>query len=241
MAIPLLPPYPVGFPHPTQALAEPDGLLAAGGALTTQWLIEAYARGIFPWFEGDDEHIYWWSPSTRAVLAPGTMRVTKSLAKRIKNSGFSLTLDQAFSEVMSSCMAPRTRSEGTWITPEMQRAYRDLHDQGFAHSFEVWLQDELVGGLYGVSLGTLFFGESMFSRVSDASKVAFFGLQNLMHLWHFPLIDCQLMSPHLASLGVTPLPRQQFLAYLETNPLDQTRVGNWQSLVGSANLLAYAG
>ena len=240
MAIPLLAPFPVGFPSPANALDQPDGLLAAGGSLNREWLLEAYARGIFPWFDAEDEHIFWWSPSSRAVLQPGEMRVTKSLRKRIRNGGFTVTVDQAFKAVVEGCQAPRGMESGTWITDEMSAAYVQLHEQGFAHSFETRLEGELVGGLYGVSLGRLFFGESMFSVVPDASKIAFYGLQALLQQWSFALIDCQIMNPHLASLGVASIPRSEFLKVLEDNPLNSTRVGDWYLEDGSDNLLTYA-
>jgi leucyl/phenylalanyl-tRNA--protein transferase len=221
-------------------LEQPDGLLAAGGLLSRDWLLEAYARGIFPWFDAEDEHIFWWSPSSRAVIQPGQMRVTKSLRKRIRNSGFTVTVDQAFESVVEGCQAPRGMASGTWITEEMSAAYVQLHQQGFAHSFETWLEGELVGGLYGVSLGRLFFGESMFSTLPDASKIAFFGLQTLLQDWSFTLIDCQIMNPHLESLGVASIPRSDFLNVLEDNPLHLTRVGRWHLEDGADNLLNYA-
>ncbi len=227
-AIPLLPAAPVGFPDPAYALTEPDGLVAAGGALTTEWLLEAYGTGIFPWFDSDDDHILWWSPSRRAVLEPGAMHVSKSLAKRIRNAGFTVTVDTAFAEVVAGCQAPRERGGGTWITPNMQQAYATLFARGFAHSVEVWDEDGLCGGLYGVSLGTMFFGESMFSRTADASKVAFYHLQRTLAEWQFALIDCQIMNPHLERLGVTEIPRAQFLRVLERNARQPTRPGPWR-------------
>ena len=228
--IPLLPSSPVAFPNPECALDEPDGLLAAGGALDTEWLLEGYSRGIFPWFDSDDDHILWWSPSTRAVLVPGRMRVTRSLRKRIKNAGFSFTFDTAFDDVIRACQKPRPYAGGTWITPKMRDAYCELHERGFAHSLEVWLDGDLAGGLYGVSLGAMFFGESMFSHVSDASKVAFFHLQDTLQDLEFALIDCQIMNPHLESMGVVPISRSDFLQILEKNGLAQTRSGKWSSL-----------
>ncbi len=236
MPLPLLLSRPVGFPHPSQALDEPDGLLAAGGALTVEWLLEAYSRGIFPWFGEEDEYILWWSPSKRAVLKPGTMRVSRSLKKRLKHAGFTVTVDRDFEAVIAACQAPRKDAAGTWITAEMQGAYTQLHNAGFAHSFEVWHEDKLVGGLYGVSLGCFFFGESMFSTEKDASKVAFFALQRLLENWQFELIDCQLQNPHLESLGVVEIPRTEFLAQLAELQLDSTRVGNWSSEFNLASL-----
>lgn len=219
--IPLLPVSPVGFPDPQGALEQPDGLLAAGGALDPEWLLTAYANGIFPWFDSDDDHILWWSPSERAVLVPGTMRVTRSLKKRINNGGFSHSFDRDFQAVIAACQQPRSRAQGTWITAKMCAAYTELHARGFAHSCEIWLDGELVGGLYGICLGRMFFGESMFSRANDASKVALFHLQSTLHEWGFMLIDCQLMNPHLETLGVGPMGRDQFLRLVEHNDITQ--------------------
>jgi len=202
------------LPDPTTALQEPDGLLAAGGALTTPWLLSAYRRGIFPWFGNDDKYILWWCPSRRAVLEPGTMRITRSLAKRIRNAGFDLSMDRAFPAVIAGCSEPRGDVAGTWITPDMRGAYIDLHEQGHAHSVEVWYQGRLVGGLYGIAVGRVFCGESMFSRMADASKVAFHALQRQLADWSFRLIDCQIMNPHLASLGVYEISREDFLQEL---------------------------
>ena len=233
MGIPLLASDVVAFPHPSEALASPDGLLAAGGELTPEWLITAYAQGIFPWFNDDDEYIYWWSPSQRAVLHPGQMRITKSLAKRIRNAGFDVTLDTHFEQVITACANTRQHS-GTWITSDMQQAYAQLHTLGIAHCVGVTLNSELVGGLYGVSLGRFFFGESMFSKEKDASKVAFYWLQKQLQAWSFELIDCQLENPHLSSLGVQTMPREQFLDILlklHQEPLQQSLLshqGIWQ-------------
>ena len=227
-AIPLLPSSPLAFPDPHYALAEPDGLVAAGGGLSVQWLLCAYSQGIFPWFDSDDDHILWWSPAQRAVLKPGAMRLTRSLAKRIRNSGFEVTFDLDFDAVVAGCSGPRGDQHGTWITPKMSAAYSDLHHAGYAHSVEVWHEDKLVGGLYGVSLGKLFFGESMFAGEKDASKIAFFVLQDTLAQWAFDLIDCQIMNPHLASLGVHSMPRDEFLAVLADNEQHPTRQGPWQ-------------
>ncbi|MEM6999664.1 MAG: leucyl/phenylalanyl-tRNA--protein transferase [Pseudomonadota bacterium] len=241
MAIPLLPAKPVGFPTPDQALTEPDGLLAAGGDLTVEWLVTAYAHGIFPWFGEEDEHILWWSPGERAWLAPGGMRVTRSLKKRLRNTDFRVCTDRNFAAVVAGCQAPRSQQDGTWITQTMAEAYQRLHLRGLAHSFETYLDGQLVGGLYGVSLGRWFFGESMFSQVPDASKVAFFGLSQVLQAWSFTGIDCQLANPHLQSLGVAMQPRQEFLQQLAHNSLADTRQGTWQIDESSANLLQYAG
>lgn len=225
--LPLLPDHPVGFPDPNSAMDDPDGLLAAGGALSNDWLIAAYAHGIFPWFDADDQHILWWSPKQRAVIRPGSMRVSRSLRKRIRNAGFRASMDKSFSAVIASCQAPRPNQQGTWITADMQAAYRDLHAQGLAHSVEVWENEEIVGGLYGVSLGRYFFGESMFSRRPDASKIAFYVLHQQLKKWRFSVIDCQILNPHLASLGVAEMSRAEFLQGLADNPIQETRHGRW--------------
>ena len=208
-------------------MVDPDGLLAAGGALTPEWLVEAYARGIFPWFGEEDEHIFWWSPSNRAVLKPGEMKVSRSLGKRIRNSGFEVTLDLNFKAVVEGCQQPRDSSSGTWITEEMLHAYSQMHEAGLAHSVEVREGQELVGGLYGISLGKFFFGESMFSRKRDASKIGFYCLSEYLKELDFDLIDCQIQNPHLASLGVREIPRYKFLDLLAQNPLNETRQGRW--------------
>jgi len=226
-AVTWLPVQPVGFPDPREALEEPDGLLAAGGALDRDWLLEAYSHGIFPWFDSDDQPILWWSPSRRAVLEPGAMRVPRSLKKTIRHAGYSVSWDTDFAAVIRACGGARRNASGTWITPHMRAAYEDLHRSGYAHSVEVWHDAELVGGLYGVSLGRMFFGESMFSHASDASKVAFFNLQDRLHAWQFELIDCQIMNPHLASLGVSEVSRSHFLRLLDRLDPNETRCGLW--------------
>ena len=226
-AVPLLPASPVAFPDPAYALSSPDGLLAAGGDLTPQWLLAAYAQGIFPWFDCDDDHVLWWCPSVRAVIEPGAMTVRRSLDKRIRNAGFGVTLDTDFEQVIDACSAPRANAEGTWITPRMREAYVELHEAGYAHSVEVKNGAELVGGLYGVSLGRMFFGESMFARKPDASKIGFFHLQRQLRDWNFTLIDCQIMNPHLASLGVHEISRQVFLELIAANADEPTQPGRW--------------
>ena len=228
-SIPLLPPHPVGFPDPREAMDDPNGLLAAGGALTPEWLVEAYALGIFPWFDSDDGPIYWWCPAERGVIAPGDMKVTRSLGKRLRNGGFDVTFDHCFTDVIHACAKTRATSVGTWITPEMCKAYGELHATGIAHSVEVWRDGILVGGLYGLALGHMFFGESMFAQVPDASKVAFYHLHQQLLAWNFSLIDCQMMNPHLASLGVVPMPRGTFLTLLARNDLSKSRLGPWSN------------
>ena len=198
--------HPVAFPSVESALDEPNGLLAAGGALTPEWLLTAYLNGIFPWFNAEDP-ILWWTPDPRMVLYPAEFRCRRSLAKRIRNGGFTLTFDTAFEEVMHYCGSLR---DDTWISPQMCKAYYDLHKLGYAHSLEVWREEELVGGLYGLALGQVFYGESMFSRCPDASKVALAHLAQLPAEQGFALIDCQVYSDHLASLGAREIARTDF-------------------------------
>jgi leucyl/phenylalanyl-tRNA--protein transferase len=226
--IALLAPDNVAFPAPERALSKPNGLLAVGGDLTPEWLLTAYAQGIFPWYDRDDGPILWWSPDPRAVLNPGGMHISRRLARRIRNCGFNITLDNSFSEVVSQCAAPRPSGPGTWITPRMQHAYTRLHRLGYAHSVEVWMGERLVGGLYGVSLGLMFFAESMFSRERDASKIALYHLSRQLERWAFSLIDCQVMNAHLRTLGVRDMPRQAFMELLRGNELQATRRGAWR-------------
>jgi leucyl/phenylalanyl-tRNA--protein transferase len=201
------------FPDTQQALSYPNGLLAVGGDLSTQRLLRAYQRGIFPWYE-EPQPILWWSPDPRSVLFPDEISVSRSLAKTLRKNRFRITTDTAFHRVLSGCAAPRARERGTWITNSMARAYMDLHRAGYAHSVEVWDQQQLQGGLYGVALGRVFFGESMFSRVSDASKVALVSLGRLMREYGHEIIDCQVESTHLNSMGARNIPRLDFEQYL---------------------------
>lgn len=204
-------PQPV-FPPPE--LAEPDGLLAVGGDLSPPRLLLAYSMGIFPWFN-EGEPILWWSPDPRCVLAPGELKVSRSLSKVLRRQTFAVTFDRAFREVVTLCAELRRQGgEGTWIGAEMLEAYCRLHEMGFAHSVECWRGGELAGGLYGVCLGRCFFGESMFHRVADASKVAFATLAGRLGERGFELIDCQLPTPHLMSLGTKEVPREEFLRRL---------------------------
>lgn len=200
---------PDGFPDAEDALRYPNGLLAAGGDLSPDRLLCAYRRGIFPWFS-DGQPVLWWTPDPRAVLFPENLRVSRSLRKTLRRDHFTLSADLAFPEVIRHCAMPRTDSNSTWITGDMLRAYRRLHVLGHARSIETWQDGELVGGLYGVALGRVFFGESMFSRCRDASKVALVGLTRL----GYRLIDCQLPSAHLATLGAVNIPRSAFNSYL---------------------------
>lgn len=202
------------FPDPRGALASPNGLLAAGGTLDPTTLLKAYRMGIFPWYE-EGQPLLWWSPEPRTVLKPDGLKISRSLSKRLRRGEFTIRIDHQFEAVIQACAAPRSYAEGTWITPEMISAYVDLHDLGFAHSFEAYLQDELVGGLYGICLGDMFCGESMFQTSTDASKVAFAHLSRFMHLAGGDMIDCQLENDHLMSLGCESIPRDEYLHSLQ--------------------------
>jgi leucyl/phenylalanyl-tRNA--protein transferase len=198
------------FPPVDLALRNPNGLLAAGADLSPARLIDAYAHGIFPWFN-DDDPVLWWSPDPRMVLPVDDVRVSRSLRRTIRSTRFRVSADTAFAAVVAGCAAPRRDQNGTWITDEMAVAYGRLFDLGYAHSVETWEGDELVGGLYGVALGRMFFGESMFSRRSDASKVALVLLARQLARWDFDIIDCQMSTDHLASLGAREISRRSFL------------------------------
>tara|TARA_B110000305_G_scaffold61024_1_gene67654 strand:+ start:105 stop:800 length:696 start_codon:yes stop_codon:yes gene_type:complete len=214
MPLPWLSSPQASFPDISLALADPNGLLAAGGGLSPNRLLEAYSRGIFPWFE-EGQPVLWWSPDPRMVLFPEDLRVSKSLRKTINKSLYTVTLDEAFAEVIGCCAQPRGDSPGTWITDEMQTAYTQLFEAGHAHSVEVWREGDLVGGLYGVALGQLFFGESMFSFESNASKIALVKLVKQLQEWNYKLIDCQVSSEHLESLGAIEISREQFRLQLD--------------------------
>ena len=214
------------FPPVETALAEPNGLLAMGGDLSLERLLDAYRHGIFPWFN-PGEPILWWSPDPRMVLVPGEVRVTRSLAKRMRNAGFELRVDTAFADVMQACAGPRAGETGTWISPAMVAAYTRLFDAGYAHSVETWRDGRLVGGLYGVAIGRMFYGESMFSREADASKVALARLARQLEQWEFGLIDCQMETAHLVSLGARTIPRAAFAARLAELVNLPHRPGPW--------------
>lgn len=203
------------FPAPTEALDDPNGLLAIGGSLDPDTLLRAYRAGIFPWFS-DDQPILWWSPNPRMVIRPHQLHVSRSLRKQLNRDRFHFSIDQAFAAVMLACAEPRDAVGGTWITDDMLDAYQTLHQLGHAHSLEVWRDGDLCGGLYGIHLGGVFFGESMFSRERDASKCAFALLCTLAPVFSVALIDCQVESPHLERLGATNMPRQQFVTELDT-------------------------
>ncbi len=197
------------FPDSHLALSDPNGLLAAGGDLSAERLLQAYGRGIFPWYE-EGQPILWWSPDPRMVLSPDDLRISKSLRKTLKRSSYRLSMDTAFSEVIRCCAEPRGNDAGTWITSEMQIAYSELHEAGFAHSVEVWSGNELAGGLYGVALGQIFFGESMFSFERSTSTIALVNLVKKLRQWNYKLIDCQVSSEHLRALGATEISRDDF-------------------------------
>jgi leucyl/phenylalanyl-tRNA--protein transferase len=201
------------FPPVESAMRDPNGLLAAGADLSTARLVDAYARGIFPWFNHEEPPL-WWSPDPRMVVFTAERRVSRSLRKVIASERFRVTLDTAFTDVVSGCADPRPDQDGTWITAEIFEAYLKMHRLGYAHSAEAWEGDQLVGGLYGVAIGRMFFGESMFARRSDASKVAFITLLEQLERWDMPMVDCQVPTSHLASLGGREIPRVEFLAHV---------------------------
>lgn len=223
---------PALFPDPAFALEEPDGLLAVGGDLSPARLLNAYRQGIFPWYS-EGQQILWWSPNPRAVLYPEQLKISRSLQKNLRKRPFRVTMDTTFAQVIAKCSESRIDKDGsqsgTWITEEMKQAYIELHRIGFAHSVECWEGEELVGGLYGVSMGKVFFGESMFARRSDASKIGFAHLVKQLTTWGFALIDCQVHSEHLASLGAVDIPRDNFLELLDhhCDPFEAHQ-GPWQ-------------
>ena len=204
---------PDAFPPVDRALREPDGLLAAGGDLSPARLLAAYQRGIFPWYSYG-QPILWWCPDPRAVLIPQEFKTSRSLAKSMRNKGLETRIDTAFDAVIQACGSDEVRPGGTWLSPEMQAAYLRLHRLGYAHSVETWRGDALVGGLYGVAIGGVFFGESMFSRETDASKIALRKLCDRLIQCEFRLIDCQMATPHLLSLGARLMPRKEFTTLL---------------------------
>ena len=215
------------FPPVHRALDEPNGLLAAGGELTLERLLEAYRNGIFPWYS-DGQPVLWWSPDPRMVLVPPEVALSRSLKKRLRRRDYEIRTDSSFPDVMLGCAAPRADEGGTWITDEMVQAYVTLHRAGFAHSVETWIDGRLAGGLYGVSIGRAFFGESMFSRAPDASKLALAHLARQLERWQFGLIDCQMATSHLASLGAREIPRTDFIRALSELVNYPTRTGAWR-------------
>lgn len=215
----------LAFPPLNKALREPNGLLAAGGDLSPERLVQAYRHGCFPWFQ-DGQPILWWSPDPRTVLLPDELHVSRSLRKTLRQGRYRVTFDQQFAAVIQGCSGPRSYTDGTWITSDMQRAYIELHARGIAHSVEVWQDEELVGGLYGLAMGQLFFGESMFSRADNASKVGFVSLVERLKATGFVLIDCQMPTQHLQGFGARPITRDQFSRYLAQH-LDQPNDAGW--------------
>lgn len=219
------------FPRLELALRDPDGLLAIGGDLSSKRLLDAYRKGIFPWFNLG-QPIMWWSPDPRCVLEPEELKISRSLQKTLRNSAYQTTLNHAFEEVIVACAEPRPGSDETWITDDIILAYCNLHHQGYAHSIEVWHEDKLVGGLYGIAIDRVFFGESMFSRMSDTSKIALVKLRDFLQPYEFRLIDCQVYSPHLGTLGAKPVARPLFQSILQ-NYCEELSPKDW-----SAQLLA---
>ena len=216
------------FPAARRAMQTPNGLLAAGGDLSPARLLTAYRNGIFPWYSVG-QPILWWCPDPRTVLAPNELHISRSMRKFMRQTGFTVPADQDFPAVIAACAAPRRDADGTWITPAMQRAYMRLHTLGHAHSIEIWDEGELVGGLYGLALGRAFFGESMFSARTNASKLAFISLAQHLAACEFGLIDCQMPTDHLFSLGARSLPRADFLQQLHTLCPEQA-ASNWRPL-----------
>lgn len=222
------------FPPLELALSEPNGLLCAGGDLSPQRLILAYSQGIFPWYS-KDEPILWWSPDPRMVLVPAEFKISRSLLRTLRSGHYQVRFDNDFATVINRCANTRRKAQsGTWITAEMQSAYITLHELGYAHSVETWVNDELVGGLYGLAIGRMFYGESMFSQISDASKIALAHLSRYLASRDFGLIDCQMNTPHLASLGAREIPRSDFLTRLKILTAGREH-GHWPQDAASQN------
>lgn len=222
------------FPPVAQALRTPNGLLAAGGDLSAPRLLDAYRHGIFPWFNAG-EPVLWWSPDPRMVLFPAEIRISHSLRKTLRNGAYQVRTDSVppsgpgtgFERMMRACAAPRGEQSGTWISEEMIAAYCELHRMGYAHSVETWLDGELAGGLYGVAIGRMFYGESMFSAAPNASKIALAHLARQLERWRFGMIDCQMSTPHLASLGAREIPRDEFITRVQ-ELVNCTPMTHWQ-------------
>ncbi|WP_428353390.1 leucyl/phenylalanyl-tRNA--protein transferase [Methyloprofundus sp.] len=215
------------FPPVNLALSEPDGLLAVGGCLSTQRIINAYSRGIFPWYS-DADPILWWSPDPRLIIFPEKLHISKSLQKTLRKQHFQISFDTAFADVIKACASPRSQESGTWLTAAMQAAYIRLHREGYAHSVEAWHDDKLVGGLYGIAVGQVFFGESMFHHKTDASKVAFVSLVQQLNDWGYQLIDCQVHTQHLISLGAEEITRTRFCSLLKPYHQRNPATSAWQ-------------
>ena len=222
-----LPEEPI-FPDPSEATE--DGLLAVGGDLSPQRLVAAYASGIFPWYNSDDP-ILWWSPDPRMIIYPEKLKVSKSLKRNLRKSNYEIRVDTDFAQVIENCKKVKRKGEdGTWISNEMFEAYVELHKIGIAHSIEVWDGNDLVGGLYGLSIGKAFYGESMFQKRSDASKIAFFHLCEYAKVLNFEFIDCQIANDHLISLGAEDIPREYFLEMLNRAVQHETSQGSWEDI-----------
>jgi leucyl/phenylalanyl-tRNA--protein transferase len=222
------------FPEPAEALESPNGLLAWGGDLQPERLLQAYRAGIFPWYS-EGQPILWWSPAPRCVLFPQNVYLSTRTRRRYNSGGFHLTIDKAFETVITACAEPREYDSGTWITSDMKDAYVRLHHLGYAHSVEVWTDESLVGGIYGISLGGVFFGESMFGRVTDASKIALVALCRLLADHGYSLLDCQVGNPHLFSMGAEEIGRSEFQNILDTCVNDTTTLMDWAQPVAFGN------
>jgi len=214
------------FPDPQLAEKDPDGLLAIGGDLSHERLLNAYSQGIFPWYS-EDQPLLWWSPNPRTVLYPQHVHVSRSLKRLMRRGGLTLRIDKAFEQVTAECAADRPGQDGTWLLPEMRAAYCELHDMGVAHSIELWQGRELVGGMYGVSIGAAFFGESMFSRIPSASRIVMVYLCEQLQRHHFHFLDCQVFNPHLGRMGAVEIPRSRFLEELQVALHSQADHGIW--------------
>ncbi len=219
------------FPAVELALPEPNGLLAIGGDLSVARLLDAYRHGIFPWYSADDP-ILWWSPDPRMVFATDRLRVPRRLRRWLRQCDWQIRSDHAFREVMTACAEPRDTGGGTWITEEMLDAYCALHNAGYAHSVEVYDGEILLGGIYGVAIGCMFFGESMFSRATNASKVALIALCRALHVWGFALLDAQMTSAHLQTLGAQEISRRDFIAHVEDYVQRADQIGHWRERFG---------
>jgi len=215
------------FPPVETALRRPNGLLCAGGDLAPDRLLEAYRRGIFPWYS-EGEPILWWSPDPRMVLFPAELKISRSLARTLRRGHYEVRLDTAFAQVIHECSQPRPGQDGTWITAEMQQAYISLHELGYAHSVETWIEGQLAGGLYGMAIGRAFYGESMFARVTDASKIALAHLARYLERHGFAVIDCQMKTAHLASLGAREIRRSELTRGLKTWTREGGGPGRWE-------------
>ncbi len=225
--IAFLPAHATCFPSVDSALKEPDGLLAVGGNLNVETLLLAYRGGIFPWYN-DGDPLLWWSPSQRMVFTPGKLHISRSLGKLLRKNRYLVTFNHNFSALIKTCARCYQAKEGTWITADMIAAYTTLHQSGYAHSVEVWRDCDLVGGLYGVAIGQVFFAESMFSKESNTSKVALVALSEQLARWQFQLVDCQNYSTHLASLGGRLISRESYIKYLGMYCPRDSACANWQ-------------